>query len=275
MLTLIPQGGLCNRMRAIESAIVLSKASHSKLIIQWHKDPGLNCDFEKLFKRDPELFSIQTLNYNGIFSQLKKSVRKRLYRYTFDRYFSEEEIYEYIKKESDLPELISKSSICIASCSHFFNSNNTYRTLKPLDSIIDVVDKLIPESEYLVGVHIRRTDHKVARQYSPISLFENAMNKEIMQNDKVKFFLATDSVEVNERLEKIFPGRIIFNSSKSYARTDEPAIIDALIDVYCLSRTTKILGSYGSSFSEEAAKIGNIELDVLTVPIMKEGVDFT
>ena len=46
---LVPVGGLANRMRAIDSAVALSRQCGSELHIVWFKDPGLNCRFDQLF----------------------------------------------------------------------------------------------------------------------------------------------------------------------------------------------------------------------------------
>ena len=46
---LVPVGGLANRMKAIDSAVALSRQCGSELHIVWFKDPGLNCRFDQLF----------------------------------------------------------------------------------------------------------------------------------------------------------------------------------------------------------------------------------
>ena len=50
MITLVPVGGLANRMRAIDSAIALAQDTHHELRIIWFKDQGLNCKFCELFQ---------------------------------------------------------------------------------------------------------------------------------------------------------------------------------------------------------------------------------
>ena len=47
---LVPVGGLANRMKAIDSAIKLSRKTNSELHIIWFKDRGLNCRFDQLFE---------------------------------------------------------------------------------------------------------------------------------------------------------------------------------------------------------------------------------
>ena len=48
-ILLVPVGGLANRMKAIDSAIKLSRKANSELHIIWFKDRGLNCRFDQLF----------------------------------------------------------------------------------------------------------------------------------------------------------------------------------------------------------------------------------
>ena len=40
-------------------------------------------------------------------------------------------------------------------------------------------------------------------------------------------------------------------------------MIGAMVDLYCLAKCSKIYGSHGSSFSDVAARIGNIPLKVM------------
>lgn len=47
------------------------------------------------------------------------------------------------------------------------------------------------------------------------------------------------------------------------ARQDENGIADAVVDLFILSRTQRLYGSYWSSFSEVAAQIGNIPLEIV------------
>ncbi len=86
---------------------------------------------------------------------------------------------------------------------------------------------------------------------------------EISENPDTRFFLATDSGEVEMKLLEIFKDRIIIQPNKQLGRNNPGAIRDALVDMLCLSRTRKILGSYWSSFSESAALMGNLQLIIV------------
>ena len=49
-LTLIPVGGLANRMRTINSVIEFCNGDNRDLSIIWFLDHGLNCSFYDLFQ---------------------------------------------------------------------------------------------------------------------------------------------------------------------------------------------------------------------------------
>lgn len=79
----------------------------------------------------------------------------------------------------------------------------------------------------------------------------------------IKIFLSSDSKENIIRLSKLFPNNIFYHESPSYDRNDNEAIKNAVIDLFCLSKTNKIYGSYCSSFSEVAAEMGQIEYNAV------------
>lgn len=118
----------------------------------------------------------------------------------------------------------------------------------------------------MVGIHIRRTDNAESISRSPTELFERAIETEIEKNPNAQFYLATDSAEDQQRLISIFGSRIIANANKTISRKTQQGMVDALVDLVCLSRSAKIFGSYWSSFSETAATLGETELIVLQNP---------
>jgi hypothetical protein len=46
-------------------------------------------------------------------------------------------------------------------------------------------------------------------------------------------------------------------------RHSKEGILEAVLEIYSLSKTARIFGSYYSSYSEMAAKLGKIKLEVL------------
>jgi len=76
------------------------------------------------------------------------------------------------------------------------------------------------------------------------------------------FYLATDDKEVEIILMELFPNKIL-TYEKEFSKTNVQGIQDAMVDLYSLSATYKIYGSYFSSFSDIAARIGNIPLEII------------
>ncbi|MCI0498062.1 MAG: hypothetical protein L0Y36_00070 [Planctomycetales bacterium] len=113
-----------------------------------------------------------------------------------------------------------------------------------------------------IGVYIRRTDHDTVASYSPEQGFLDAMNAEISRDSQARFFLATDSPQIMSRFTALYGDRILWHA-KDYGRNSPQGIQDALIDLLCLSRTKKIIGSYQSSFSETAAQLSDIPLQTI------------
>ena len=74
--------------------------------------------------------------------------------------------------------------------------------------------------------------------------------------------MATDSENVKEDFKNKYGNRIFFSTSEA-DRNSVSGIMDAVAQMYVLSMTNKIYGSYGSSYSEVAAALGGIPLIVL------------
>ena len=87
-----------------------------------------------------------------------------------------------------------------------------------------------------VGVHIRRTDNTVSMSRSTPEGFRRAMDREIKRDFKVRFFLATDDEALKATLVQEYPDRII---------------------------TQRIIGSYWSSFTDTAAELRQIPLEIV------------
>ena len=115
-----------------------------------------------------------------------------------------------------------------------------------------------------IGIHIRRTDNVESIRNSPLSLFIEAIKREIAVDGDVRFFVASDSDEDKRKLLEMFGDRII-TTFESCDRNSRQGIENGLTDLYLLSRTYKIYGCFGSSFTEVASLIGNVELIVLSM----------
>lgn len=137
------------------------------------------------------------------------------------------------------------------------------RLFVPVEAIrADVENRCRNFADRMIGVHIRRTDHTDAIRQSPIELFYQRLDKEIEGNDRTGIYLATDSEEVKRAMARRYAGRLQC-SDRQADRNSPEGIRDGIADMYTLARTQKIYGSFQSSFSDMAAQIGSVPLEIL------------
>lgn len=267
-IVLVPNGGLANRMRAVNSMLEFTKAEKIKLHVIWISNRELNAPFAALFKPLPHAHA--TLAEGGMAaSLLYNSPRKgNLYlseiatRLLFDHRFFWREVKE-AKERGQLETLLRQpGTTFIESNYDFGNYDDKLATnFVPCDAVSTAVNEFTAQhyAPRTIGIHIRRTDntHSIAR--SPLSFFIDAIQKEVDENPETKFYVASDDAAEKETLRKKFGDRIITRDIEC-RRDKKEGIIHAAEDLYLLSRTAKIYGSYYSSFSEMAAALGGIKL---------------
>lgn len=294
-LYLKPVGGLCNRMRAIDSGVTLAGKLSKRLVVFWGRDQWLNCRHADLFKPSPWFDVIEEKQWSGrkaFFPYLPGSKptslgKKSMYWITRSVLNINSEIWY-----EDIEQAVSKLNTAIQPVTISSMQDYEARTFQYISPLLQMLDekgssfvctawKLTPGQNYAqhftptdmlndqivrisnqfgntVGVHIRRTDHAIAIKHSPLQKFTRAMDYDIAEKN-ANFFLATDCKATEKELLHRYPDRITIFPKSKYSRNSVQGIQEALIDLYCLSRTDKLLGSYYSSFSQVAAEISGIE----------------
>ena len=266
MITVKPHGGLGNRMRVIDSAWLLAKRTGKHLTVVWEMSAELNCSFTDLFLL-PDTLSLKEYKSNGIGNRISALLSKSMNKLGvhlpagYDFYLFNKDILTAKSLDADLPAMVKgKKSIYIDTVHRFFYDEGTLSEFSPIPELQSSIDsytsQFIPPT---VGVHIRRTDNAESIRYSPLIHFKSFMKQEIESFKDTQFFLATDSMETELELKELFPGRII-TQQKTLDRNTVSGIQGALVDLYCLSKTKKIIGSHFSSFSEVASQIEGIPL---------------
>lgn len=253
MIILKPKAGLCNRMRAVSSAEFLANKYNKKVFVLWNMDSGLNCRFDTLFEKIPNVY---VLNYRLKFDFISRMIQL---------FIKNKFIDARIKQKSEIENAVkSKKFVYISTFCNIYEENN-FKKLIIVPEIQSKIDALIPETKKnLVGIHIRRTDHIKAIENSPTELFVKEINKEITESPDTCFYLATDSYEEEKNLKEIFNNRIITNSSRELSRNSSQGIVDALVDLGCLNKCSKIIGSDWSSFSWTAS-MWNYKRPLITI----------
>lgn len=267
VLTLVPLGGLANRLRAIVSGVALARQTQRRLQIVWYKDSGLNCRFDQLFRplvqaniRLKEATVTDRLLYDR--PRCRNAYLPAIFqRMLFDgclhdpaRALLPDSRFDFVQWVGQHPRAY------VATCYPFFSADPTlYEQLFVPNSTVESLIRTFTErfSAHTVGVHIRRTDNVMSIARSPLSLFIQEMEKEVEARPDTLFFVASDSEQDKRALKERFGTRIL-TSSQPADRNSLQGMQEGAADFFTLSRTDKIIGSCYSSFSEISARIRQI-----------------
>ena len=278
MIYVNPIGGLANRLRVLFAISNLCKKYNRKVTCIWKVNEELGASFDDLFELTSD-FTLLNKQPKFIKSTFGKSIFKELLIRGINKFVNKiDHIYlsgdvDYINSLSEngyknfikhIEPYVSKGSdIYIESCS-FLDELNEFPNIKPVLSIQKSIDSFCKKNftENTFGLHIRRTDNAWSISNSPLELFYDVIQKEIDKNKDTKFYISTDDYETQCKIKEKFGDSIILRE-KEYGRDNKDAMRDAVIDMWLLSKTKKIYGSFYSSFSEMSALIGHIELEVI------------
>ena len=254
MIIIQPSGGLCNRMRVINSGWQLSRARQEKLLVLWNCNKELNCPFEVLFRPVTE-FKITNIHSVA-------DPRKLFYQKSAKNYLTNDELLAHRngdgQLDSDYVASLKKGNTYIFTWEWFYPSED-YHLFVPVDTLQARIDKMTADfGPSCVGVHIRRTDNAPAIGKSSTDAFLSSMRQELDADPDTVFYLATDDMGEEALLREVFPNRILSNQKRCLERDSAEGMKDALLDLYCLANTRKIIGSYFSSFTDIAADMRKI-----------------
>lgn len=260
MIYFLVKAGLCNRMRGISSVYQFARRTKQPLTIIWPNNHECNCPFEKLFtlKGDMPVRFI-TISYlrNFRLRRWKERVLTALIRKKCQEQFIDDEVYE--DKEILTERSCKAKNTFITSAAYWYVSENPFEIFEPVENIQESVREICRKLDggYSVGVHLRRADHKISIEESTTEKFIDRMKEEILRNPEVKFYVASDDNKEKKRLKEIFGERIVMQEKWELSRESEQGMVGAVVDLYVLASTDKILASSESSYSETAAQIKN------------------
>ena len=265
-LVVYPKNGLANRLRVLASASILADCTGRNLFVNWIPSKDCNVEWEELFLNQVES---RPLPLSGF------QVGIDLYDDTvIPMFWCRDTPRLAVRGESYL--------VAVHTCRNFQPEEMTneayeeakslfYRNLRPVDAVRQTVSdmqKRYFDGHDVVGVHIRRKDHltflmKDHRLVCPTKLFVEAMENILHANPETKFFLATDDEKEEKLIRRLFPGAVIVHEKEGSGRNTKKGMQDALVDWVLLSKTSRIIASYASSFSQEAGLVNRIKTDVI------------
>lgn len=265
-ITLVPIAGLCNRMNAITSGLLYKKHHpETELGILWWKTHDCCADWCDLFEELPSQYSCSVQKLRSLLKDRPATPRNLYIPRKCRKWFYDFEMNPSYRAV-DFDELVAGKKKVFVAC------HNNWNQFLITESLADI---FIPQAELrvkienitsdwkndVVGLHIRRTDNTWAIKNSPIEKFYRQMDEEINKNNNVRFYLATDDEEVKKEMKARYGARII-TLDVSLKRNSVQGMKDAVVDLFCLGKTTKIFGSHHSTYSIVASQLYNIKLIV-------------
>lgn len=271
--------GLANRLRGIASGIsLLSRDEDLAMDVIWEPNSVLSAEYEDLFEPldYPRLSMVNVSKHPLVGAHIKRTRfgwRHRLARISrgidprdANAAASFSKLLPGVSLHQSRFAFRSANTAYLSTC-HNFATPPQWQYFVPKQDlrarINEVAEALGPKS---VGIHIRRTDNVKSWQKSPLIAFIKSMQDILAESPETRFFLATDSPDVRTALVCIFGKEtVVTREGIVLDRDSKTGIEEAVVDMWSLSRTNRILGSYWSSFSEAAAEIGNIPFSTCTI----------
>lgn len=268
-LWILPDAGLGNRLNCIYSGLYYRKKFDCELNILWIKDMGCNISFEEIFEI-PEKTNVITLyNFGRKDGFIIRSLLSKIY-FMFikikTRYLeSVQTRYLYIDNGEDgvIQTFENNRNVCFKSSGPFCDKNHFAEvrySLEPRKELLDRAKTIMEpyKGKKIVGIHIRRTDHTISIENSPLEKFIEFMDQ---QEEGTYFYLATDEESTRQKLESRYNVIPRITYSNQATRRSSDGMKDAYVEMLCLSMCDRIFGSYGSTFSMISAYMGQKRLD--------------
>lgn len=252
-------GGLCNRLCTLISTKIACEYKNKEIQIIWKKNNSCWCEFRDLFSSDIDIISDNDFfdfdDWNRFDNYLTAKHKTMFY---VDNVFRP---FEKVLTDPD------RAQFMLGVPENYIKK--FHQELNNLNINTVILQKMMHIPEETIGVHIRKSDFLNKRNQLDYWWFEHKMNEEIYKNKNVVFFLATDCSETKRKIIDLFWDRVLSYSfclsvnQKNFLqqRWIKEWMQDALLDLLTLSKTKKIIGSYGSSFSWLAAMWWNIPLE--------------
>lgn len=269
-ITLVPAGGLGNRMKAVAAALRLAEAADSSLRVLWCKDWGLGCRFDQLFQ--PIGHPRVTLREATLADLLAtdRPRRRNLWlpalcqRLAYGARMDEAATTHGMETAFDFEAWARGRKVWLASNVYFMGKEipqDAFDIFRPAPALQQRIDDQMAAmgTDDVVGVHIRRTDNARAIADSPTEAFVQRMRQE---PPSTRFYVATDDETVKQQLRREFPGRVA-TLPRQAERGSLQGMEDALVEMCVLARCRRILGSAFSTYSMTAAAMGRVPLETI------------
>ena len=215
-LTLVPLGGLCNRLRALLSTRSFVDHDHElRVRVVWDVNRDCAARYDELFEdqftptgqfvfRKSRWFDAPAVwRHNLRLPALCRSFVYSVQRADFHSDWAAVECLAHFEKWRRV-YISTGLQLCQTS-------PEVWRGLRPVSPLRERIDALCQRmGAHTVGVHIRRTDNMKSQSVSSPQAFEREMRAAIAANPAVCFYLATDDSALRDHFVQCFPGRVVY-----------------------------------------------------------------
>lgn len=269
-LVIAPRGGLCNRLSALASGLRLARKYDRELILDWPRDTKCGASFSQLFTNPFPMVGPEDLpgakdfdithNYTPYEKRgVPASTDAEVVRVTSYTLFYDIQEWVAMRDGAGVDDPNRKIAVTYRQLGPYL------KELQPVAAVQRTVQDFCQKVKRpWVGVHVRRGDHTTARKNSTDEKFLARLRTILKNEPSSVFFLATDEPQVERTFRKNFGDAVFVMEKSAYQRAVAESILQAMMDLYGLARSTSILGSYGSSFSLVASLLGNVKLEWVT-----------
>lgn len=284
LMCIRPINGLANRIRFLVSSIALSKIYEFSCYLYWDHSDGFDSTiFNNLFDDDfikiHDIIQIdhtqfKILTHHAIL--LENKIPGIYNGIQVDNYHPEINVQDIVNQSiismtgsNYLPYVFAQHSTTTNTADEINqNSLNIISQLKPNDDL-----ELSLTLKFCYGFHIRRGEHHNFG-LSKTSYFIDIARSILRHEPLAQIYLSTNHLETLQYFQKLFPDQIICYPKKflenvdwsfSYLKNPRPqnSSLEAINDLWLLSRCKMIFGTFDSSFSQIAAMWGNKSLQIV------------
>ena len=260
-LVVIPTQGFANRMKILASSKIYADDHNLELTVCWIPSQECNINLEDIFIANffntITLDALQNTKYcyfgrvhtNSLFDKLDAAINDPL------------ENFDYILLEGG-HEFCELNRLTFLSKKREF-----YRSLQFKSEINDRVNEFFYkiDNRPKIGIHYRdiikrfdqldinNNDVVNFTENSPLESFKNTLNKLNFDNSN-HFIVVSNSDKADKYLSENFKDiTFIKTETSKYDRNNKEDMFNSVIDFLILSKCDMIIGSYFSSFSDEAS----------------------
>jgi len=258
------QGGLANRLRALWSAHAFALRYRRPVLVLWPLTAELGCAHQQLFTLSSPVRLISVDPARPL-----QGLLLRLARWLFSS------LCLGLNRPVDAGEAWGRPLRYapgwlpfqwIQTCAEFEACQHLAAPFAPLPALRQRAASLLAEARSggapLLGVHIRRSDHRLSIAASDTASFIRAMQEQLRGQPASRFLLCTDDPTEVAPLRALFGDRLHWSAPACLDRSRQQGAIEAMVDFLALAGCDAILGSHLSSFSLLAARYGNVPLTI-------------